>query len=119
VNLQSEIDYFNDLPPADQARLLAVFVHELAIEARSTYGATLEQVHDGARLRFVNEIVCRLARFMEQLLADDHTRPADDVVMRMLLSPRADKAAERLVLNAYRRAIHGFDRYDTTVTMDN
>ena len=38
--------------------------------------------------------------------------------MRMLLSPRADKAAERLVCNAYRRAIHGFDRYDTTVTMD-
>jgi hypothetical protein len=40
-------------------------------------------------LRFVNEIVCRLARFIEQLLADDQTRPGDDVVMRMLLSPRA------------------------------
>ena len=37
----------------------------------------------------------------------------------MLLSPRADRVAERLVLNAYRRAIHGFDRYDATVTMDN
>ena len=72
-----------------------------------------------ARLRFVNEIVCRLARFTEQLLADDQNRPADEVVMRMLLSPRDDKAAERLVMNAYRRAIHGFDRYDTTVTMDN
>jgi hypothetical protein len=27
-------------------------------------------------------------RFIEQLLADDQTRPADDVVLRMLLSPR-------------------------------
>jgi len=118
VNLQSEIDYFTDLQPVDQARLLAVFVHELTVEARATYGPNTEQVLDGARLRFVNEIVCRLARFIEQLLADDKTRPADDVVMRMLLSPRADQAAERLVINAYRRAIHGFDRYDATVTMD-
>ncbi|HEY2419075.1 MAG TPA: hypothetical protein VGH84_14220 [Steroidobacteraceae bacterium] len=118
MNLQSEIDYFSELQPVDQARLLAVFLHELTIEARSTYGASAEQVHDGARLRFVNEIVCRLARFIEQLLADDQTRPGDDVVLRMLLSPRADSAAERLVNNAYRRAMHGFDRYDATVTMD-
>ena len=118
MNLQSEIEYFSDLQPVDQARLLAVFLHELTVEARSTYGPGAEQVHDGARLRFVNEIVCRLARFIEQLLADDQTRPADDVVMRMLLSERADKTAERLVINAYRRSIHGFDRYDATVTMD-
>ena len=32
---------------------------------------------------------------------------------------RADKAAERLVRSAYRRAIHGFDRYDTTTVIDN
>lgn len=119
MNLVSEIEYFSELQPLDQARLLAVFVHELAVEGRTTYGTGLEQVEDGARLRFVNEIVCRVALFMEQLLADDRTRPADDVLMRMLLSPRADKAAERLLLNAYRRAMHGFDRYDTTVTMDN
>jgi hypothetical protein len=118
VNLQSEIDYFSDLQPLDQARLLAVFLHELTVEARTTYGPSADQVHDGARLRFVNEIVCRLARFIEQLLADDQARPADDVVMRMLLSSRADQAAERLIINAYRRAIHGFDRYDATVTMD-
>ncbi|MFI4914406.1 MAG: hypothetical protein ACHQAR_04370 [Steroidobacterales bacterium] len=118
MNLQSEIDYFSDLAPVDQARLLAVFLYELTVEGRSTYGPDAEKVHDGARLRFVNEIVCRLARFVEQLLADDHTRPSDDIVMRMLLSPRNDKAAERLVQNAYRRAIHGFDRYDATVMMD-
>jgi hypothetical protein len=118
VNLQSEIEYFSEVQPVDQARLLAVFLHELTVEARSTYGPSIDQVHDGARLRFVNEIVCRLAGFIEQLLADDQTRPADDVVLRMLLSPRADTVAQDLVLNAYRRAIHGFDRYDATVAMD-
>ena len=118
MNLQSEIEYFSELQPIDQARLLAVFLHELTVEGRSTYGAGVDQVQDGARLRFVNEIVCRLARFIEQLLADDQTRPADDVVMRMLLSSRADQGAERLIVNAYRRAMHGFDRYDATVTMD-
>ena len=118
MNVQSEIEYFSELVPVDQARLLAVFLHELTSEGRSTYGATPDTVHDGARLRFINELVCRLARFIEQLLADDHSRPADEVVMRMLLSTRNDKAAERLVHNAYRRAIHGFDRYDTTVMMD-
>jgi hypothetical protein len=35
----------------------------------------------------------------------------------MLLAPRADKAAERLVLSAYRRAIQGVDQHDTTVTL--
>ena len=119
MNLQSEIEYFSEVQPVDQARLLAVFLHELAVEARGTYGAGADQVHDGARLRFVNEIVCRIAGFIEQLLADDQTRPTDDVVLRMLLSPRADTAAQNLVLNAYRRAIHAFDRYDATVAMDN
>jgi hypothetical protein len=118
VNLQSEIDYFSDVKPCDQARLLAVFLHELAAEARSTYGAGAEQVHDGARLRFVNETVFRIASFIEQLLADDATRPADDVVLRLLLSPRADLAAHRMVVNAYRRALHAFDRYDVTVAVD-
>ena len=118
MNLPSEIDYFSDLQPVDQARLLAVFLHELTVEARTTYGANADQVHDPARLRFVNEIVCRLARFIEQLLGEDQTRPGDDVILRMLLSPRADQAAERIVMNAYRRAMHGFDRYDATVTMD-
>jgi len=118
VNLQSEIEYFRDVRPVDQARLLAVLLHELAVEARSTYGPTAEQVHDGARLRFVNEIVSRVASFIEQLLADDRTRPADDVVLRMLLSPGPDRLAHELVVNAYRRAIHAFDRYDATVAID-
>ena len=51
------------------------------------------------------------------MLVDERERPADDVLLRMLLTPRVDKAAERLVVNAYRRAIQSFDDNDATVTM--
>jgi len=118
MNLQSEIEYFTDLRMVDKARLLNLFLHELAQEARGTYGPGTEQVHDTAHLRFVNELVHRLTRVIEQLMAEDAARPADDVLLRMLLSPRADKVAERLVLNAYRRAIQGFESFDTTVLMN-
>ena len=107
MNLQSEIDYFTELRLIDKARLLNLFLHELAQEARSTYGPGSEQVHDTAHLRFVNELVHRLTRVVEQLMAEDAARPPDDVVLRMLLAPRADKVAERLVFNAYGRAIQG------------
>jgi len=117
VNLHSEIQYFSELAPVDQARLLGMFLHELCTEARSTYGPVPEQVQDGARLRFVNEMTARLARYIEQVLVDERGRPSEDVLLRMLLSPRTDKLAERLVQSAYRRAIQGFDRNDTTVTM--
>jgi hypothetical protein len=116
MNLNSEIDYFSDLRQVDKARLLNLFLHELAEEARATYGPA-EQVHDAPHLRFVNELYHRLTRVIEQLLAEEATRPGDDVVLRMLLSPRADKVAERLVFNAYARAIQGFESYDTTVLM--
>ena len=117
MNLNSEIEFFGDLRTVDKARLLNLFLHELAEEARGTYGPGAEQVQDGAHLRFVNELVFRLTRVIEQLLAEDATRPADDVVLRMLLTPRADKVAEHLVFNAYGRAIQGFESYDTTVLM--
>lgn len=119
MNLRSEIDYFTELRLLDKARLLNLFLHELAEEARGTYGPGAEQVHDAAHLRFVNELTHRLTRLIEQQLAEDATRPADDVVLRMLLAPRADKVAERLVYNAYARAIHGFESYDTTVLMNS
>jgi len=96
MNLNSEIEFFGELRSVDKARLLNLFLHELAEEARGTYGPGAEQVHDGAQLRFVNELMFRLTRVIEQLLADDATRPADDVVLRMLLTPRADKVAELL-----------------------
>jgi len=106
MNLQSEIQYFSDLADVDQARLLALFMHELTIEARQTYGPVADKVLDAVRLRFVNEMVSRVTRFMEQLLGDDQNRPADEVLIRM-----------GLIYAAYTRAIQGFDRYDATVTM--
>ena len=52
LNLQSEIAFFRDLSAGDQARLMAMMVHEMALEARTTYGQLPDQVQDGARLRF-------------------------------------------------------------------
>jgi exoribonuclease II len=117
MNLRSEIDFFSELRLLDKARLLNLFLHQIAEEARGTYGPGSDQVHDTAHLRFVNELTHRLTRVIEQLLAEEATRPADDIVLRMLLSSRADKIAERLVYNAYSRAIQGFESYDTTVLM--
>lgn len=119
MNLQSEISYFSEMGLADKARLMASFLSELATEARATYGASLDSVHDGARLRFTNEMCVRVTKLIEQYLGDDKARPADDVVLRMLLSPRADKLAERMVHNSYRRALQNFERYDTTVFMNS
>jgi len=86
MNLNSEIAFYEELRLVDKARLLNLFLHELAQEARGTYGAG-EQVHDGLHMRFVNELNFRLTRVIEQLLAEEATRPADDVVLRMLLAP--------------------------------
>ncbi len=119
MNLQSEIDHFAELRPIDQARLLNMFLHELTEEARSTYGPGSEQVIDTARLRFGNELVHRLTRVIDQLMAEDASAPPDDVLLRMLLSPRADKVTEQLVLSAYKRAIQGFESFDTTILMNN
>src|SRR5579872_513346 len=71
MNLQSEIEYFKELRLIDKARLLNLFLHELAEEARGTYGPGSEQVHDTAHLRFVNELLHRLTRVIEQLLAEE------------------------------------------------
>jgi hypothetical protein len=119
VNLQSEIAYYADIGTQDKARLMASFLHELTAEARGTYGAVQEAVHDAAHLRFVNEMCNRLTKLIEQYLGDDKTRPTDEVVLRMLLSPRADKVGERMIHNAYRRALQNFERYDTTVFMNS
>jgi hypothetical protein len=119
VNLESEIQYFSELAYIDKARLLNLFLHELAEAARATYGPSPDQVHDGLHLRFANELAHRITRLIEQLLAQDDTRPTDDVVLRMLLAPRTDKLAEQLIYNAYGRAIRGFESYDTTILMNS
>jgi hypothetical protein len=117
MNIQSEIEYFSDLNLLDKARFLTLLIHELSEEAKGTYGPGAEQVSDAAHLRFINELHHRLSRVVYQILGEDPARPADEVLIRMLLSPRADKTAERFVTNAYRRSLQGFDRQDTTVLM--
>jgi hypothetical protein len=119
MNLQSEISYYTEIGLQDKARLMASFLTELTTEARATYGASQDAVHDAAHLRFANEMCNRCTKLIEQYLADDNSRPADDVVVRMILSPRADKAAERMVFNSWRRALQNFERYDTTVFMNS
>ena len=119
MNLQSEIAYYTEIRIADKARLMASFLSELTAEARATYGATSDSVHDAPRLRFTNEMCNRITKLIEQYLGDDKTRPADDVVLRMLLSPRADKVTEKMIYAAYRRALQNFERYDTTVFMNS
>ena len=118
MNLQSEIAYYSELGLADKARLMASFLAELTSEARATYGAAQDSVHDATHLRFTNEMCNRVTRLIEQYLVDDNTRPADEVVLRMILSARADKTAERMVHNAYRRALQNLEKYDTTVFMN-
>jgi hypothetical protein len=119
MNLQSEITYFNEMGTQDKARLMASFLCELTGEARATYGASQDAVHDAAHLRFANEICNRICKLIEQYLGDDKSRPADEVVLRMLLAPRADKTSEKMVHNSYRRALQNFERYDTTVFMNS
>src|SRR5688572_2461634 len=109
MNVNSEIDYFSEMVPIDKGRFLALLVHELAEEAKGTYGAGLAEVSNPALLRFVNELQLRLGRLAYQVLSEDVTRPTDDVIVRMLLGPRTDKAAEKMVVSAYRRALQGFD----------
>jgi hypothetical protein len=119
MNLQSEITFYSEMGTSDKARLMASFLSELSAQARATYGATPDAVHDGARLRFANEMCNRIGKLIEQYLGDDKARPADDVVLRMLLAPRADKVVEKMVHAAYRRALQSYERYDTTVFMNS
>ena len=76
MNLQSEVDYYSEIRLADKARLMASFLYELTTEARATYGASQDAVHDAAHLRFVNEICNRVCKLIEQYLGDDKARPA-------------------------------------------
>ena len=63
MNLDSEIQYFTELAYIDKARLLNLFLHELAGIARATYGPTPDQVHDALHLRFANELTHRAHPF--------------------------------------------------------
>jgi hypothetical protein len=114
MNIQSEIEFFSDLGLVDKARFVARLIYEVTEEAK--VGAS--DGSDASRMRFANEMSQRLARFSYQLLSEDTARPQDDVVIRMLLGTRADKDAERIMQNAYRRVLTGFESFDTTVLLN-
>jgi hypothetical protein len=114
MNIQSEIEFFSDLGLVDKARFITRLIIEIADEAKSVAG----DGNDLSRLKFVNEMNQRLARFSYQLLSEDSARPQDDVVIRMLLSSRTDKTCERVMHNAYRRVLTGFESFDTTVLLN-
>lgn len=105
MNIDSEIRSFSDLSSLEQARFLARFMYELTLEARNFYAPGGEQAIDAAKLRFINEIQHRVTRFIEQILIDDPARSSDEVMLRLLLAPRAEKAIEALVHSAYARTI--------------
>ena len=105
MNIDSEVRHFSDLSTLDQARFLARFMYELTLEARNFYGAGGEQPIDASKLRFINEVQHRLTRFIEQILIDDPARSSDEVMLRLLLAPRAEKVIEGLVHAAYARTI--------------
>jgi len=105
MNLDSEIRNFADMSSLEKSRLLAHFMYELTLEARNFYGAGGEQPIDPQKLFFINEVQHRITRFIEQILIDDPARPSDEVMLRLLLAPRAEKAIEGLVHSAYTRTI--------------
>ena len=105
MNLQSEIRNFVELTPLDKARFLVRFMYELTLEARGFYTAAGVQQIDVAKLRFINEIQHRLTRFIEQILIDDPARSADDILLRLLLAPRAEKGIEEMLHAAYVRTV--------------
>jgi hypothetical protein len=115
MNIQSEIEFFSDLGLIDKARFILRVVSEIADEAKVGVGDAGEL----ARVKFANEINQRLVRFSYQIISEDTSRPADDVLIRMLLGSRADKAAQRIVHNAYRRVLNGFESFDTTVLLNS
>jgi hypothetical protein len=114
MNIQSEIEFFSDLSLVDKARFVVRLIVEVVEEAKVGTG----DGNDAVRLRFANEMNQRLGRFAYQILGEDPARPQDDVVIRMLLGTRADKNAERIVHNAYRRVVNGFESFDTTVLLN-
>ena len=105
MNLDSEIRHFEGLSSLEKSRLLARFMYEMTLEARNFYGGGGEQPMDIHKLRFINEVQQRVTRFIEQILIDDPARSSDEMMLRLLLAPRAEKAIEGLVHSAYTRTI--------------
>jgi hypothetical protein len=114
MNIQSEIDFFSDLCPVDKARFIVRLIAEVSEETKVGAG----DGHDLSRLKFAVEMNQRLGRFAYQLLSEDAARPPDDVMIRMLLSLRADQHCQRIMQNSYRRVLTSFESVDTTVLLN-
>ena len=120
MNLQSEIAYYSEIRIADKARLMASFLSR-------AHGRSARHLRRVATTPCTTPRTCGSSTrcaiaspsSSSNTSGDDKARPADDVVLRMLLSPRADKVAEKMVHTAYRRALQNFERYDTTVFMNS
>ena len=105
MNVESEVRHFTDQQPLDKARFLARFMYELTLEARNFYGPGGERSIDPLHLRFINEIQHRITRFLEQILIDDPARPADEVLIRLLLAARKEKTVELMLHAAWARTV--------------
>jgi hypothetical protein len=105
VNIDSEVRQFDDLQPLDKARFLARFMYELTLEARNYYAPSGECDIDPIHLRFINEIQHRVTRFLEQILTDDPARPANGVLIRLLLAPRKERGVELMLHAAWARSV--------------
>jgi hypothetical protein len=105
MNVESEVRHFADQQSLDKARFLARFMYELTLEARNFYGAGGSRDIDPLHLRFINEIQHRITRFLEQILIDDPARPADEVLIRLLLAPRKEKTVELMLQAAWARTV--------------
>lgn len=105
MNIDSEIRQFREMTAIDQARFIARLMYELTLEARNFYAGAGEQPIDANRLRFLNEIQHRLTRYIEQILIDDPGRPNPDVMIRLILAPRAEKTIEELAHAAWSRTV--------------
>ena len=105
MNIESEIRNFSALSSNEQARFVVHFMYELTLEARAYYNPGGQQAVDPLKLRFINEVQHRVTRFIEQILIDDPARSPDDMMLRLLLAPRAEKSIETLVHTAYARTI--------------
>jgi hypothetical protein len=105
MNIESEIRNFSDLSSIDKARFLSRFMYELTLDGRNFYSPNNTQGIDAIKLRFINEVQHRVTRFIEQILIDDPARSPDDVMLKLLLAPRAEKTIESLVHTAYSRTI--------------
>ena len=79
---------------------------ELTIAGRSIWSdETLDRDVQLTALKWLNEIQHRLTRFIEQILADGPARPTNEVMIRLLLAPRAEKTIEDLMHAAWSRTI--------------